>query len=128
MPGGLFKAGEDSWSSKRTARVWWQTVRGIRCTRSNPKSSGKSLAKGPGDGERPLDMGEYRVESEGGGAKVEGIGRKYGEKRSLENVRWICEKIDGIRGWGRKRGNVGGVLGEKRMRREARDEVKGGRV
>jgi len=47
------------------------------------------------------------------------------KKRRLENVGRICEKTEGIRWWGRNRGDVGRVPGEKRIQREASDEVKG---
>jgi len=36
--------------------------------------------------------------------------------------------MEGIRRWGRNRGDVGQVPGEKRIQREASDEVKGERV
>jgi len=73
-------------------------------------------------------MGEYRVGSEGGGVQAEGVGRKYGEKIKTGNVRRIWEKKEGITWWGRNRGDVGRVLGEKRIQTEASDEVKGERV
>jgi len=84
--------------------------------------------KGQGDGGRPLDMREYRVGSEGGGARVKGIRRNFGEKGRLDKVCRVCVKTDGIRRCGRNRGNVGGVSGERGIWREASDEVKGERV
>ena len=56
------------------------------------------------------------------------LGGNRVKKRRLENVRQICEKTEGIRGWGRNSGDVGRVPGEKRIQREASEEVKGERV
>jgi len=50
------------------------------------------------------------------------------KKLRLENVRRICDRMEGIRRWGRNRGDVGRVLGEKRNLREASDEAKRERV
>jgi len=61
---------------EQTARVWGRTASWKGQTRSDVASCVKSLEKGQQGGGCGPEMREYGVESQGRGARAEGVGRK----------------------------------------------------